>query len=40
MKKMKNGGFKNVYFSLCDDREIDTNRFFKVSNMLAKIIDK
>ena len=34
------GFFTNVYFSLGDDGEIDTNRFFKDSNQLAEYIDK
>ena len=32
--------FTNGYFSLGDDGEIDTNRFFKDSDELAKFIDK
>ena len=40
MEKMKNGYFTNGYFSLSDDGEIDTNRFFKDSNELAEFIDK
>ena len=40
MEKLKNGFFTNGYFSLGDEREIDTNRFFKDSDELAKFIDK
>ena len=40
MEKMKNGFFTNGYFSLGDEGEIDTNRFFKDSDELAKFIDK
>ena len=40
MEKLKNGFFTNGYFSLGDDGEIDTNRFFKDSDELAKFIDK
>ena len=40
MEKLKNGSFTNGYFSLGDDGEIDTIRFFKDSNELAKFIDK
>ena len=40
MEKLKNGFFTNGYFSLGDDGEIDTNRFFKDSDDLAKFIDK
>ena len=40
MEKLKNGFFTNGYFSLGDDGEIDTNRFFKDSDELAKFKDK
>ena len=41
MEKLRNGSFTNDYFTLGhDDGEIDTNRFFKDSNELAKLIDK
>ena len=40
MDKLKNGFFTNGYFSLGDDGEIDTNRFFKDSDELAKFMDK
>ena len=40
MEKLTNGFFTNGYFSLGDDGEIDTNRFFKDSDELAKFIDK
>ena len=40
MKKMTIGCFTNGYFSLGDDGEINTNRFFKDSNELAKFIVK
>ena len=40
MEKLKNGFFTNGYFSLGDNGEIDTNRFFKDSNELAKFIDQ
>ena len=40
MEKLKNGFFTNGYFILGDDGEIDTNRFFKNSDELAKFIDK
>ena len=40
MEKLKNGFFTNGYFSLGDEGEIDTNRFFKDNNELAKFIDK
>ena len=40
IEKLKNGFFTNGYFSLGDDGEIDTNRFFKDSDELAKLIDK
>ena len=37
---MKNGYFANGYFTLGDKGEIETNRFFRVSSDLAKILDK
>ena len=40
MEKLKNGFFTNGFFSLGEEREIDTNRFFKNSDELAKFIDK
>ena len=40
MKRLKNGFFTNGYFSVSDDGEIDTNRFFKNSDELVKFIDK
>ena len=40
MEKLKNGFFTNGYFILGEEGEIDTNRFFKNSDELAKIIDK
>ena len=40
MKKLKNGFFTSGYFSLGDEGEIDTNRFFKDSNELAEFLDK
>ena len=45
MEKLKNGFLTNCYFTLGDgdgdgDGEIDTNRFFKESDELAKFIDK
>ena len=40
MGKLTNGFFTNGYFSLGDDGEIDTNRFFKDSIELAKSVDK
>ena len=40
MEKLTNGFFTNGYFSLGDEGEIDTNRFFKDSDELAKFIDK
>ena len=40
MEKLKNGFFTIGYFTLGDDGEIDTNRFFKNSDELAKFIDK
>ena len=40
MKKLKNGFFTSGYFSLGDEGEIDTNRFFKGNNELAEFVDK
>ena len=40
MEKLKNGFFTNGYFTLGEEGEIDTNRFFKDSKELAKFIDK
>ena len=40
MEKLKNGFFTNGYFHLGDEGEIDTNRFFKDSDELAKFIYK
>ena len=40
MEKLKNGFFTNGYFTLGEEGEIDTNRFFKDSNELTKFIDK
>ena len=40
MEKLKNGFFTNGYFSLGEEGEIDTNRFIKDSDELAKFIDK
>ena len=40
MEKLKNEFFTKGFFSLGDDGEIDTNRFFKDSDELAKFIDK
>ena len=40
MEKLKNGFFTNGYFTLGEEGEIDTNRFFKDSDELAKFIDK
>ena len=40
MEKLKNCCFTIEYFSLGDEKEIDTGRFFKDSNKLAKSIDK
>ena len=40
MEKLKNGFLPSVYFSLDDEGEIDTNRFFKDCNELAKFLDK
>ena len=40
MEKLKNGFFTNGYFTPGEEGEIDTNRFFKNSDELAKFIDK
>ena len=40
MEKLKNAFLTNGYFSLGEEGEIDTNRFFKNSDELAKFIDK
>ena len=40
MEKLKNGFFTNGYFTLGEEGEIDTNRFFRDSKELAKFIDK
>ena len=40
MEKLKNGFYTNGYFTLGEEGEIDTNRFFKNSDELAKFIDK
>ena len=40
IEKLKNGFFTNGYFFLGEEGEIDTNRFFKNSDELAKFIDK
>ena len=40
MKKLTNGFFTNGYFSVGDDGEIDTNRFLKDSDELAKFLNK
>ena len=40
MEKLQNGFFTNGYFTLDEEGEIDTNRFFKNSDKLAKFIDK
>ena len=40
MEKLKNGFFTNGYFTLGEEGEIDTNRYFKDSDELAKFIDK
>ena len=40
MEKLKNGFFTNGFFSLGDEGEIDTNRFFECSNYIAKFIGK
>ena len=40
MEKIEIGFFTNDYFSLGEDGEIDTNRFFKDSNESAEFVDK
>ena len=40
MEKLKNGFFTNGYFTLGEEGEIDTNRFFEDSKEIAKFIDK
>ena len=40
MEKLKNGFFTNGYFTLGEEGEIDTNRFFKDSDELSEFIDK
>ena len=40
MEKQKNGFSTTGYFSLGDEGEIDTEKFFKDSSELAKFIDK
>ena len=40
MQKLTNGFFTNGYFTLGEEGEIDTNRFFKNSNELSEFIDK
>ena len=40
MEKLKNGFFTNGYFGVGEEGEIDTFRFFKNSDELAKFIDK
>ena len=40
MEKLTNVNFTNCFFSLGDDREIDTNKFVKDNDELAKFIDK
>ena len=40
MEKLRNGFFTNGYFTLGEEGEIDTNRFFKDSDELTKFIDK
>ena len=40
MEKLPNGFFTSGYFTLGDEGEIDTNRFFKNTDELAKFIDK
>ena len=40
MEKLKKGFFTDGYFTLGEEGEIDTNRFFKDSDELAKFIDK
>ena len=40
MQRLTNGFFTNGYFTLGEEGEIDTNRFFKDSNELSDFIDK
>ena len=40
MGSLKNGFFTSGFFSLADVGEIDTNRFFKVSNEVYRFVDK
>ena len=40
MQKLTNGFSTNGYFTLDEEGEIDTNRFFKDSNELSEFIDK
>ena len=40
MEKLKNGFFTKGCFTLCDEKVIDTNRFFEDSNELAKFLDR
>ena len=40
MQRLTNGFFTNGYFTLGEEGEIDTNRFFENSNELAEFIDK
>ena len=40
MEKIKNGFLTNGYFSLGEEGEIVTNRFFKYSDELGEFIDK
>ena len=40
MEKLRIGFLTNGYFSLGDEGEIDTNKFFKDSSELAEFIDK
>ena len=40
MENLKNGFFTNGCFSLGDEGEIDTSRFVKGSNEIAKFMDK
>ena len=40
MQKLTNGFLTNGYFTLGEEGEIDTNRFFKDSNELSEFIDK
>ena len=40
MEKLKNGFIANGFFTLADDGETETKRFFRASIDLAKFIDK